>query len=163
MESKTTVRILQWLRILAPIIFSEPGGATHGMGRCSYWTHCKVDLSSISLLCICSVVSNSLWLHGLQYIRLSCSLSRSNSCPLSRLHLPPPCWPTHHSGPLVLQRLSLVCSHYLIILNVKNKFMFLLTYPEMESHAAIRPPPGFVGWERQIGNNNGLPASEPRG
>ena len=29
-ESKTNVRILQWLRILTPIIFSEPGGATMG-------------------------------------------------------------------------------------------------------------------------------------
>ena len=80
MESKTSVRILQWLRILTPIIFSEPGGATHGMSRCSFWTHCKVDLSSISLLFICSVVSNSLWLHGLQYTRLSCP--RSPCCPV---------------------------------------------------------------------------------
>ena len=51
-----------------------------------------------SLLLFCSVVSDSLWLHGLQYARLPCPpLSPgvcSNSCPLSGLkekqaHFPP--------------------------------------------------------------------------
>ena len=67
--------------------------SNQGMSRCSYWTHWKVDLSSSSSSFICSVVSNSLRLHGPQYTRLPCPLSPrvcSNSCPLSQLHLPPP-------------------------------------------------------------------------
>ena len=52
------------------------------------WWELRSTLQGFLLLFSCSVVSSSLWPHGLQYSRLSCpSLSpRSyrNSCPLSR-------------------------------------------------------------------------------
>ena len=75
-------------------VFLDLKNSNHFNGP-SFWFADIYQHSIYLLLFSCSVVSNSLWPHGLQHAGLSCPSPSpgacSNSCPLSR-----GCYPTHY-------------------------------------------------------------------
>ena len=108
LEAAHQIALITW-PLCAPTL---TGGTTKVTILCSLgWGH--IPISQCAHVCVCSVVSDSLWPHGLQLTRLLCGFPRQEYW--SGLPFPPP--ENHpdpgmeHGSPALIGRFFLPLSH----------------------------------------------------